>query len=367
MENNIRIMFDNFIVEDELLYFTEYRFNCFCIYDLIKKSIIFTAFLDDEPERRDRLFASIIHYKNFVYLIPFIAGKIYKINLENNTIKGIDLQNDIFEKSGNHSIYGGKFLSAHCYENKIYMFPAMFPAVAILDAENDKIDYFDDWVNQLSENGKNKEKGFFRKTKIINGMIYAPCIRTNKLLKMNPSNCNYDILTISNDGEGFSSICTDGQSLFLLSRLGSTLTVWDERKGNTNTYKGNWPSKTYAADIVCLRDRILCFPLTREGVLNFHEQKFGTEKLDFDKAGYEMQANYKFGDLYVSCFTEGCLYHFFNDSTATKIELFFNDTLMERYGFFFSTFYRKVKYENDSMILESKDNGLKEYIRLLDS
>ena len=360
----IQIKFENFIVEGNILYFTDYRYNYFGIYDLANDKLITVKYFDDEIENRFRLFGTMIHYDMYIYLIPFYAKRIYKINLSDFSAIGISLSYEQTESTTFDERKDGKFLSAHCINDKIYIFPGLFPAIAILDTSTDEITYVNDWVEYISGVGRADEKGFFRKTLYFNNIIYAPINKCNRILKFNPDTLDINILTISDADEGFSSVCTDGEIFYILSRKGCKITKWNEKTGCVSLEEGGWPSDVYSSNVVYFNGEIMCFPMTKELVQCFGQDGIVSAGFFEDKASFEIQANSYADVLYVMNYRDGYLYDV-SEKGVSRRELLFDDELWDRYKFYYSDIYKMVKNKRVNMITESDNANLNAFLKML--
>ena len=82
----MNLSFENFICYDDKLWFTDIETNEFYYYDLKEKETVFICEIAEELGYKQRLFGSIIQYDNSMYLIPFEAEYMYKVDLHINRL-----------------------------------------------------------------------------------------------------------------------------------------------------------------------------------------------------------------------------------------------------------------------------------------
>jgi len=254
-----KVLFETFTVHENVLYFTEYRFNAVFSYNLLTDQMRLIAVLEAEKDEGKRLFGEIIYDKDCLYLIPFMAKNMYKIDLANkNTVSICVKQSEVKCAKG---LSCCAFSSAHLYDDSIYMFSSLTPTVMEYKIYSGEIVYYDNWWNEndyiLCEN----EKAFFRKTYIHQNCIYAPLCKTNAVLIMNITDKLINVIKIGSRNNGFSGICFDGNVFWLSPRRNGMITRWDEKDGEIQTYAIENENVLDSANVVSNGKNTLLLPL----------------------------------------------------------------------------------------------------------
>lgn len=229
------VIFENFIVYHNRLWFTDIKSNGFYYYDFsTEETVLICEILEEEP--KGRLFGSIILEDNIVYLIPFTATSMYKINLETKDYRKITFRSYKEKSEDNHYV---KFLSAHKYENKIYMIPSTYPAIVEYDCETERMAYYDSWMQDIKRFIRFDEKSFFRKSLLIDKKIYIPLCVGNAVLIFDLEKKQQIFKEVGSKKCSFSDICYDGQEFWLLPRRTGSFVRWNERLGKYKEIKNN--------------------------------------------------------------------------------------------------------------------------------
>ncbi len=258
----MNLSFENFICYDDKLWFTDIETNEFYYYDLKEKETVLICEIVEELEYKQRLFGSIIQYNNSMYLIPFEAEYMYKVDLDTNTYKQIDIINHENECKGD--IHYLKFLSAHVYENKIYMIPVTYPAIIEFDCVTEEVAYYDSWVKLIDKYYLFDDAAFFRKTLLLGKKIYAPLCAGNAVMVFDIDSKQSVFKVVGSKQCSFSGISQMGNDFWLSPRRDGPVVKWNEKLNICEEYTdfiGKEKGNCGFSDIFCLNNQLLIIPL----------------------------------------------------------------------------------------------------------
>ncbi len=306
----MNLSFENFICYDDKLWFTDIETNEFYYYDLKEKETVFICEIAEELGYKQRLFGSIIQYDNSMYLIPFEAEYMYKVDLHTRTYKQIDIVDHKNERKGD--VHYLKFLSAHICENKIYMIPVAYPAIVEFDCVTEEVAYYDGWVKFIDKYYLFDDAAFFRKSLLLDKKIYAPLCAGNAVMVFNIESKQSVFKVIGSKKCSFSGICQMGDNFWLSPRRNGPIVKWNEKSNISEEYSSSVCEEKRGigfSDIFCFDNKLLIVPIMGKtlyeincatGKVLYYINDLFQEYNDFDFTIYKKE-------LYLSAIYAKCL------------------------------------------------------------
>lgn len=375
IDKRIKATFENAIFYENKIWFTELECNEFYCYDFFTQKTELICKFSQEIEYKSRLFYTIIPFKNYMYLTPFYASKIYKVNILNGEVKEINLLNfNNFNTKMKENYYedAAKFMSAHFYKNIIYFLPASFPAIAELNCDTDEIRYYTDWIVRIKEKYVSSERSFFRKTLFLNGKIYMPLCKGNAVVIFDIDNKKFYIKEVGNIGCSYSSICYDGKDFWLSPRGKGAIVSWNEKTGKFQEYE-NFPNRYIKihggyGDIIYLNGEVFLIPMSSTTVLRVNIKNCIVEKYNLDGEDNGFMCQFKNDkSLFLFSAQSGFLYIIsLSNMHIEKRSIYLPKNQEEYHKKYTSNFYRVIKKEkiiNLNIFEEEYDDSLKDYFQ----
>lgn len=263
---------ENFLFYKEKIWFTELHCNELYCYDLCNQKSRMVFKFNDEIEYQSRLFGELVPLGQKIYIVPCAAEKMYEVNITTGAVKDIIIKETLNSRYFKNSIKY-KFFSGHAYKESIYLIAAFYPAIVEYNTVSGKMNYYDEWVEQIPEEKRNV---FFRNCIMIENKIYAPCVSENFILEFDAETKKHIFHEVGSERCSYSSICKRGEWFWLSPRAEGPIVKWNPEKNQwieywdfADAYKD---CKYSYADIVCFEKDIYCLPLEAETVIKITEQ-----------------------------------------------------------------------------------------------
>lgn len=218
---------ENLFFCDNRIWFTEFRSGDFYFYDLVTKET--TLFCKNPAEHsQSRAYGSIVKEKEYFYLIPFYADKMYKIGRLDQSVEAVDL-NCMEDTPSFQEGYLSSSLSAHVYNGKIYVISALVSCVIEYDCSSGQVSYYGNW----------EEKGFAKyqdeivccKSLLFENKIYIPYCKGNLVAVFDLKTKDFKIYTVGSGECRYSAIGMSGDDFLLMPRRNDRYVCWNDRTG----------------------------------------------------------------------------------------------------------------------------------------
>lgn len=372
INNKIVSTYESSIWTDNKLWFTEISCNEFYCYDLLTHQVKLICELKDEDKYGKRLFGSLVKYDNYMYLIPYAANNIYRVELETGNVKSIEF--DTLQIQGK-SVEKSKWLSAHLYQHKIYMMPMSYPAIVELDCITEEIKYYDNWIQDVKNKYKISGNIFFRKTILVDNIIYAPLCDANGVVKFDINTKEVSILEVGSRAKGYSSICYDGTHFWLSPRGRGAVVKWNEKYGSWTEYNDymieNQETEGYFADIINLQDGVLLLPLYGVKAYFFSRVTGDASIFDFNDKKLGLMCVNMMADkvLFFSAMSGNLFVYGRDGELIQRCKIYFTKEIESRHNLFKLESYRilkKIKPSQNIFVNEEYQDALRDYIHYID-
>jgi hypothetical protein len=181
------------------------------------------------PEQKYRVNIWIAENKRKLYFAPLSSNKISIFDMSQKNFEQIDFRNDCS--------VAYKFQCTVSFKNFVYFIPREFPAIMRLNTNTNEIEYFSEWVSEVSKLRISKLRDFesviFFHFCIADTEIALVINGANTLMFFNMETGNYEIKHIGEGPEQYGSICFDGQNYYLSSFYGDYIVKWNRQTNKT--------------------------------------------------------------------------------------------------------------------------------------
>lgn len=278
--NNFLLGTENMIYIEGKIWFTEYSSNELYCYDIQNNITTFICEFPEEESREARLFGSMVLYKNKLYLVPFAARNMYSVDLLTYKIQKIDIVSRIDVE---YNSYDGKakFISAHLYNNCIYMVGASFPGIIEYNCETKKTKCYQEWIGLLIKYTHFDDGAYFRKSVIVNNVIYIPYCKGNGVLAFNVCDKTFIDYEVGSEKCSYSSICFEKGVFWLAPRRKGPIVCWNINDKKWSEYE-NYPKDLVLqdmsfSDIITSEGYVYLIPLNCNQLVVFNKCSFEIE------------------------------------------------------------------------------------------
>jgi len=184
-----------------------------------------TEYVGIIPKQKDWANTWIAENKRKLYFAPFLSDKISIFDMAQKRFEQIDFRND--------SNVTNKFNKVISFKNFIYFFPQEFPAIMRLNTDTNEIEYFSEWVSEVSKLQTAKMRGLehviFCGFCIVNTEIALVINGANAIMFFNLETGSYEVKLIPEKFEQFNGICFDGQNYHMVSCYKNYVVKWNRQ------------------------------------------------------------------------------------------------------------------------------------------
>jgi len=165
-----------------------------------------------------------------LYFAPFF---------KNNKISVFDIEKKIFEQISfkDNSKYDWKFNYVISFKNFVYFIPRDFPSIMRLNTDTKEIEYFSEWVNELSKLHISKlheawKNMIFWSFCVTDAEIAIVIHGANAVMFFNMETRTYEIKSVGEKSEQYNHISFDGQAYYLCSCYKDYIIKWNRQTNN---------------------------------------------------------------------------------------------------------------------------------------
>jgi len=183
-----------------------------------------TEYIGIVPEQKDWANIWIAENNRKLYFAPFLSDKISVFDMTKNTFEQVDFRND--------SNATNKFNKIISFKNFVYFIPAEFQAIMRLNTDTSEIEYFSEWVNEVSKLQISKLQGLeqrFFGSCIIDREIALVINGTNAIMFFNMETSGYEVKRFGEKFEQCNGICFDGQNYYMVSCYKDYVVKWNRQ------------------------------------------------------------------------------------------------------------------------------------------
>ncbi|MDR2732784.1 MAG: hypothetical protein LBB36_06150 [Fibromonadaceae bacterium] len=171
-------------------------------------------------------YRGITECDNKLYFAPFLANEILVFDMNKKNFEQIN-----FESKRNTDVKN-KFKGAVRFKNFICFIPYEFQAIMRLNTDTNEVEYFSEWVNEVSKLQTSKLQGF------ENFLIFGFCVigaeiamvinGANAIMFFNMETGGYEVKNIGENVEQCNAICFDGKNYYLSSCYENYIVKWNK-------------------------------------------------------------------------------------------------------------------------------------------
>lgn len=236
--------------------------NCLFKYDE-NGEILETYEIPNEKKDANRLYNSIIHMNNKLYLVPYLAKE----------IAIFDLVSKKFEKVKFENPQTVNFINAYVYSDSIYFVPAQYNSVLQLNIKDNKVVYHKQIVVDMLKLKKDeKEVISFNGNLIKDNLLYIAMASSNHVFVMNLDTGKYEDVLVGESDCDYWCMAGNNDKFVLGTNTGNKLVIWDKIKNETRVLK-DFPTGWTGSDkcfykMVNVGNNVLVFPKSGNMILN---------------------------------------------------------------------------------------------------
>ena len=183
------------------------------------------------------------NWRNF--RIAINNKKIYFAPLyKNDKISMFDIDKKHFEQIPfkDDCKYDRKFRNIVSFKNFIYLIPQEFPAIMRLNTDTREIEYFSQWLDDVSKLPIAKlqeawEKFIFWESCVVKEEIATVIKGINAVMFFNMETGNYEIKSVGEKSEQYFDICFDGQNYYLSPLYKDYIVKWNRMSDKISKIK----------------------------------------------------------------------------------------------------------------------------------
>jgi hypothetical protein len=168
-----------------------------------------------------------------LYFAPCTSDKIIIFDMNKKDFERIDFKYD-------GEIYG-KCSNVVIFKNFIYFIPHRFPAIMRLNMDTKEIEYFSEWVNEISKLQVSKQEEWksiiFWSFCVVDAEIALLICGANAIMFFNMETGNYEINSIGEKIEQYNNICFDGQNYYISPFYKNYIIKWNRKSNEILTIK----------------------------------------------------------------------------------------------------------------------------------
>lgn len=347
------------------LFFSEIIGNKIFCFDMESGEIIPICTVQEEDEDGKRLFSCMIVHEGDIFLIPFFAHAIYRINLQTGIYTLLELPNDELTDYENMA----KFIDAHLSKDIIYVMPAAFPGILQIQCRTNEISVQKKWIQKIPPEMLHTDAAFFRKSLCMNDKIYAPSCMGNMVMIFDLKNKECIVKRVGSSNCRFSGICCEHENFWLSPRDDGPIVKWNETADVWQEYT-DFPEEYVAASTAGIElwgNQIFVFPQMANMILSIdcstgRIKEWDEQYRDNNVIWYKQMKN-----ILILCLAQTAEVVVITENSVKVLKLFFPPKIQELYQIKQSHTYRKLKYgmEPGDMIYENYVGALEQYLNYI--
>jgi len=251
-------------------------------------------------------YVEIITGKNYAAYKSMVAnnGKLYFAPETADDILFFDINENKFGQINFKANIDENFKYIVSFKNFVYFIPIKYPAIMKLNTNTNEIEYFSEWVNEVTEL-KGEGSWFFHDYCIIDVEIAIIIQGSNSIIFFNMETGSFEIKSIGEKNEVYASICFDGQNYYIASRYEKYIIKWNRQ--SNEIFKIKFPSffsrkKNISGNFLIqyLNRNIWLFPVAANNAYKINVNTYEITELT------ELTEHFENKDLNFYCFYSSC-------------------------------------------------------------
>lgn len=223
-------MHDYVRIKDDIFFFA-LNFNGLYRMKLSEKRLELLGCVPGEATYQKHIYGAITENRGKLYLPPRNGKEIAVFDIHKRSFEKISLRYDAqgvpFKFSG--AVSDGK---------KVFLIPARYRYLVVIDTDMQVVEYVDDWVEKLifpsGYDGLFIGRGYFVKQ----GSLYMATMTDNTLIKLPLDTMKAEMIPVGDGKSGFSDMCMDqdDESIWLVQKRNPAILKWTEQSGECIVY-----------------------------------------------------------------------------------------------------------------------------------
>jgi len=195
-----------------------------------------TEYVGIIPEQSDWANLGIAENRRKLYFAPYYR---------NNKISVFDMDKKKFEQINfrDDNRFTGKFQNAISFKNFVYFIPNEYPAIMRLNTDTNEIEYFSEWVNEVSKLRISRlqedawKNVIFLSICVVESEIAMVLHGANVIMLFNMEIGSYEIKNIGEKSEQYHNICFDGQNYYITLFNKDYIVKWNKQLNKISKIK----------------------------------------------------------------------------------------------------------------------------------
>lgn len=213
-----------FVQVEDLLYFIPDECNLLCTMHMETGEISILSSVPEEKINQTALASKLVCYNEKIILVPYMAKSPWVYEIADGSWKKIEIRNQ--EQAW-------KFSSSELYQDKLYMFPAMYKVIICMDLNTYDIKYFEEIYHEFYRRKKIEHCNLRAHYAKVKDTLYLSNYNTNDMLKFSLADESYVWLPIGGYNRINSGITWDGQYFYFAPLNRGPVLRWDGEEGFT--------------------------------------------------------------------------------------------------------------------------------------
>ncbi len=226
-----KISMHDYVKVEDYVYFFALNFNGLYRMKPSEKRLELLGCVPGEAVNQKHMYGAIAESGGKLYLPPRNGKGIAVFNRQEKVFEKIPLE---FEEQG----LPFKFSDAVTDKGRIFLIPARYPHLIVLDTETGVLNHVDSWIKKLyvpdGYGGLLVGRGSFVK----DGFLYMAAMTDNILIKLSTVTMEAEMIQIGDEKNGFTDMCLDqdGENIWFVQKRKPAILKWAEHSGEYIVY-----------------------------------------------------------------------------------------------------------------------------------
>jgi len=234
-EENKSLNFEDCLIENNSMWFAATNYNGLFKYNITSDKTEFMGKFPNEDSSGERLYGSLVKYKDYIVFSPMRAKEIAVYNI-------VTLEFEKYQLNKTEQKYNedGKFNPIVVYENYVFICVEECAAIVKLDLDTKEITYYDEWYYNERKNidfDKDDNPLFGKDICIIENSFYLASCKHNAVFKFDMKMCEGKYIRVGNDEWSYEGICYDGENIWLSPHTNGPIVRWNPGSDNYQKFE----------------------------------------------------------------------------------------------------------------------------------
>jgi hypothetical protein len=227
-----RVRFLDFCDSGDNLWFTSFDSNCLCRFDKGGRAAHLVEVLPTH-EIYER-FRSVCNVGGKLFLAPVFAQDIVTYDIARNQLEVVPIA-PMSTFCSRPAVGSPKFVTTCQVGRHIFFIPLAYGALVRCDAETGAVDYFDDYIPELSDLAFSDDAYWFSNGIAVGESIYMPASCANAVVEFSAATCKSTVFPLGGGRVGYKHVCFDGTYFWLMHHSGDAVSIWSKGRGIVRT------------------------------------------------------------------------------------------------------------------------------------